>query len=124
MKIDSLSGLNSRIQQDGFFESVVDGVDDWGEVLDKRDEESFDSAWSEAFEKLKVIAYPSADDEKVVRDIRELVFKKIYALTHSSDIAGYISDDIGLVADCISKSYHIEWVEKLFWLYCAGKFPN
>lgn len=124
MKIDSLIALKNRIQQDGFFEAVVSGVNDWDEVLDERDEEGFDSAWSDAFEKLNSLEYSSVDDEKIVSDIRESVFKKIYALTQSSDVAGYISDDIGLVADSISKSCNIEWVERLFELYCAGKFPS
>ncbi|MFJ4068648.1 hypothetical protein ACIPW4_25625 [Pseudomonas sp. NPDC089996] len=124
MKVNSLSELNSRIQQDGFFEMVVSGINDWDEALDKREEESFDSAWIDAFEKLKSLAYSSAGDEEVVSNIRELVFKKIYALTYDSDVAGYISDDIGLVADSISKSCDIDWVERLFELYCAGEFPN
>ncbi|WP_152031541.1 hypothetical protein [Pseudomonas putida] len=124
MKIDSLNALKSIIQRAGFFEAVVSGVNDWDEALDERDEEDFDSAWSDAYEKLKSLEYSSAGDEEVVSDVRESVFKKIYSLTKSSDVAGYISDDIGLVADSISKSCNIEWVESLFEVYCAGKFPN
>lgn len=124
MKIDSLDALKSRIQQDGFFEAVVSSVNDWDEALDKRDEDDFDSAWSNAFEELKSLEYSSASDEKAVSDIREYVFKKIYVLTHSSDVAGYISDDIGLVAESISKSFDIEWVGKLFERYCSGDFPS
>lgn len=124
MKIDSLDGLKNKIQESGFFEAVVSSVNDWDEALDSRDDNHFDSAWSSAFEDLKNIDYLSAGDEKTVTDLREYVFKKIYSLTGNSDAAGYISDDVGLIADSISKSVDIDWVESLLNIYCAGKFPS
>ncbi|KIY37551.1 hypothetical protein TZ03_27270 [Pseudomonas sp. 10-1B] len=113
-----------RIQQDGFFEAVVSSVNDWDEALDKRDKGDLGSVWASAFERLKSREYSSASDEKAVNDIREYVFKRIYALTHNSDAAGYISDDIGLAAESISKSFDNEWVEELLGLYCSGVFPD
>lgn len=124
MKIESLNDLKMRIQQEGFFEAVVSSVNDWDEALDKRDRDDLDPVWVSAFEQLKSREYSSASDEKAVNDIREYVFKRIYALTHSSDAAGYISDDIGLVAESISKSFDIEWVDELLGLYCSGDFPG
>ena len=124
MKIDSLDDLKCIIQRDGFFEAVVSSVNDWDEALDRRDDDVFDSAWIAAFEELKKIEYSSESDEEGVSDIREYVFKKVYGLVNSSDVAGYISDDIGLVAESISKVCDFEWVKKLFDIYCAGEFPN
>ncbi|HDS1766551.1 hypothetical protein NPS42_01900 [Pseudomonas putida] len=124
MRIGSLDDLKCKIQQDGFFEDVVSSVNDWNEALDRRDDDVFDSVWSDAFEELKNLEYSSESDEKAVSEIREYVFKKIYELVRSPDVAGYISDDIGLVAESISKSCSIEWVGKLFDIYCAGEFPN
>jgi len=124
MKIDSLDDLKCIIQRDGFFEAVVSSVNDWDEALDRRDDDVFDSAWIAAFEKLKKIEYSSEGDEEGVSDIREYVFKKVYGLVNSSDVAGYISDDIGLVAESISKVCDVEWVKKLFDIYCTGEFPN
>ncbi|HDS1797308.1 hypothetical protein [Pseudomonas putida] len=124
MKIDSLDDLKCIIQRDGFFEAVVSSVNDWDEALDRRDDDVFDSAWIAAFEELKKIEYSSKSDEEGVSGIREYVFKKVYGLVNSSDVAGYISDDIGLVAESISKVCDVEWVKKLFDIYCAGEFPN
>ncbi|EKT4457600.1 hypothetical protein PshuTeo2_47050 [Pseudomonas hunanensis] len=124
MRIGSLDDLKCKIQQDGFFEDVVSSVNDWNEALDRRDDDVFDSVWSDAFEELKNLEYSSESDEKAVNEIREYVFKKIYGLVLNPDAAGYISDDIGLVAESISKLCSIEWVEKLFDIYCAGEFPN
>jgi len=124
MKIDSLDDLRRIIKQDSFFEAVVCSVHDWDEALDRRDDVIFDSAWTGAFEELKKIEYSSKSDEKGVSDIREYVFKKVYGLIGSSDAAGYISDDIGLVAESISKVCDVQWVKKLFDIYCVGEFPN
>ena len=124
MKVDSLDDLRRIIQRNGFFEAIVSSVHDWDEALDRRDDGVFDSAWTDAFEELKRIEYSSESDEKGVSDIREYVFKKVYGLVGSSDAAGYISDDIGLVAESISKVCDVKWVKKLLDIYCAGEFPN
>lgn len=124
MKVDSLDDLRRIIQRNGFFEAIVSSVHDWDEALDRRDDGVFDSAWTDAFEELKKIEYSSESDEKGVSDIREYVFKKVYGLVGSSDAAGYISDDIGLVAESISKVCDVQWVKKLLDIYCAGEFPN
>lgn len=124
MKVDSLDDLRRIIQRNGFFEAIVSSVHDWDEALDRRDDGVFDSAWTDAFEELKKIEYSSESDDKGVSDIREYVFKKVYGLVGSSDVAGYISDDIGLVAESISKVCDVQWVKKLLDIYCAGEFPN
>ncbi|MBA6100553.1 hypothetical protein H4C80_26030 [Pseudomonas juntendi] len=124
MKVDSLDDLRRIIQRNGFFEAIVSSVHDWDEALDRRDNGVFDSAWTDAFEELKKIEYSSESDEKGVSDIREYVFKKVCGLVGSSDAAGYISDDIGLVAESISKVCDVQWVKKLLDIYCAGEFPN
>lgn len=124
MSKNSLDVVRETVRKDGFFEVVVASVSDWDEALDRRDGAVFDKAWSSAFEKLKALEYLSAEDEVAVNEIREFVFKKVYSLTASSEIAGYISDDMGLVADSYLKSCDIEWVKKLFETYRSGRFPN
>ncbi|EKT4468947.1 hypothetical protein QEL93_004388 [Pseudomonas putida] len=122
MSKNSLDVVRETVRKDGFFEVVVASVSDWDEALDRRDAAVFDKAWSSAFEKLKALEYSSAEDEVAVNEIREFVFKKVHSLTASSDIASYISDDMGLVADSYLKSCDIEWVKNYLRFIAEGGF--
>jgi len=124
MKENSLESVKKIISQEGFFEAVLSSVNDWDRALDERDDAKFDQAWSNSFEEVKALKYPSAGDALAVTEIREFVFKKVFSLMQNSEISGYISDDIGLVADSISKSANIKWVDKLFESYRSGCFPK
>lgn len=114
----------TTVEQDGFFEAVFANVSDWEQALDQRDNDEFSGAWNDAFQRVQTLAYTSASDGDAVTELRERVFKRVYGLTQSPEVAGYVSDDIGLVADSIAKSCHIEWVSQLFQRYRDGQFPN
>jgi hypothetical protein len=123
MKIESLHILSNLIRKEGFFEAVVSGINDWDDALDKRDDTFFDSAWTRNFNELKDFDYRDGDDAKLVSEVREFVFKKVYYLTNSSEVAGCISDDFGLVADAVCKYKVSGWVADLLDTYISGRFP-
>lgn len=100
------------------------------EYLDQRDEANFDAKWFNTYnlieqEKKK---FSSGERKKVdewSERIREIVFKNVMKKFANSDLAGYISDDAGMIFEanfCKNtevKSYAI----KLYGFYKDGKFP-
>lgn len=63
--------------------------------LDERDEAPFADAWMQAYERYagdSVIA-----EDEVLRQIRETAFKRTLSLTGEPELAGYVSDDFGLI---------------------------
>jgi hypothetical protein len=124
MKVETLNDVREIIQEAGFFEAVISSVSDWDEALEERDSEDFDKAWVECFNKLNSLTYDDLADEKIVKELREFSFKKVFSLAHNSEVASYISDDIGLVADAVSKTTLSGWVSKLFEVYLSGEFPR
>ncbi|MNN62929.1 hypothetical protein D3C81_1782660 [compost metagenome] len=124
MKIETLSDVRKIIQEAGFFEAVISSVSDWDEALDERGNEKFDKAWVDCFNELNALTCGDMADEKIVKDLREFSFKKVFPLVRNSEIASYISDDIGLVADAVSKANLNGWAAELFETYLSGEFPR
>ncbi|WAC00435.1 hypothetical protein OSW16_12560 [Pseudomonas putida] len=121
---DSLDSIKQIVERDGFFETILNGVSDWDNALDERDEPEFDEAWVSAFEELKALDYPVCGSEVIVSEIRELVFKKVFSLVSNSEVAGYISDDFGLIAESASKFHSVDFISKLLASYVSGCFPR
>jgi hypothetical protein len=119
----SVSELSREIHQKGFFELVCSGVTDWDAVLDLRDGVNFDSLWVRNNEALKVVEYKDSSASGEIDSLREYAFKTVFGILQNAEVAGYISDDIGLIAEAISKGAVSEWVEGLLLSYQAGKFP-
>ncbi|SEN38387.1 hypothetical protein [Paenibacillus sp. OK076] len=62
--------------------------------LDQRDASEFADEWMQAFERF---AQSDVVEEEVLRACRELAFKRTIALAGDPELAGYVSDDIGLI---------------------------
>ena len=77
---NSLDSIKQIVAGDGFFEAILNGVSDWNNALDERDELEFDEAWVSAFEELKDLDYPVCGGEVIVSELRELVFKQVFFL--------------------------------------------
>ncbi len=94
---------------------------DIDDFLDQRECEPFDSEWIrvyQAIEKLK--------KERAVEDTREIEKKAyitVFEKTECDDLAGYIADDFGLIADSIMLNYSDEWLEKLISCYKKAIIP-
>lgn len=82
---------------------------------------NFDAAWSSSYEKVDKI---DPSENKVIREIREFVFKQTFRITQNSELAGYTSDDFGLISKVFENKINIEFINKLWDSYLLGKFPN
>ena len=86
---------------------------DIDDFLDQRECEPFDSEWIRVY-----LAIEDLKKERAVEDTRE--FEK----TECDDLAGYIADDFGLIADSIMLNYSDEWLEKLISCYKKAIIPR
>lgn len=116
--------VEHRIHSKGFFETVIAGVQDWNALLAQRDDERFDAEWCSSYQALLNIPYRSHEDEEAAARVREHVFKKVCALTGSSEVSGYISDDFGLIMDAVLKVSDNAWASLMFSNYIEGVFSH
>jgi len=116
--------VERRIHTEGFFEAVIASVEDWNALLAQRDDERFDTEWCSSYQALLNIPYRSLEDEEAAARFREHVFKKVFALTGSSEVSGYISDDFGLIMDAVLKVSNNAWASLIFSNYIEGVFPH
>jgi hypothetical protein len=89
--------LNKRI-----FENI--NIDD---LLDSRDSTDFYTKWMGKFDFIN--GYIELNGE--INKIRELVFKKTYSISESSDLAAYICDDFELICKYIFANNDDIWIQ-------------
>lgn len=90
-------------------------------VLDQRDADPFDSAWTTAFaaiEALKQQTPVPANDA-----IREQAFKSVYQHGPGGDLAAYVSDDFGLLHDALALGGNDPWLVALLASYLRETLP-
>ena len=89
--------------------------------LDQRDSDPFDSEWVRIYQALEELK-----KGKTVADTREIEKKAyitVYERSENDELAGYISDDFGLIADSKRMNYSDDWLEKLFSCYENARIP-
>lgn len=100
-------------------------IDDIDSILDSREEIDFDDEWVRNYnavnEKKDLI---NTENKKLIDSIREISFKVLYNATESPDLAGYVSDDFGLIAEALIINYNDEWLNALAKTYLEGKIPH
>lgn len=94
---------------------------DIDDFLEQRDSEPFDGEWMRVYQAVEALKR-----DKVVDDTREIE-KKAYIMAYEKseddELAGYISDDFGLIANSKLLGYSDEWLEKLISCYANGTIP-
>ncbi|MBB6022387.1 hypothetical protein HNR77_003484 [Paenibacillus sp. JGP012] len=90
--------------------------------LDERDEPSFADEWMQAYE--RYAGDSAVAEQEVLRSIRETAFKRTITLTGDPELAGYVSDDFGLIG-CylLHKHEQNDFVKRLLGSYRQGKLP-
>ncbi|QLG41137.1 hypothetical protein HW560_25545 [Paenibacillus sp. E222] len=89
--------------------------------LDQRDASEFADEWMQAFERF---AQSDVVEEEVLRACRELAFKRTIALAGDPELAGYVSDDIGLIgAALLQDEMQDSFVMQLLERYQQGTLP-
>ena len=119
--LKTASEILSIISNGRFFENIFNKDVDWDAELDARDAVEFDMAWNSSYEKMNEM---DPSENKVIRDIREFAFKQTFRITQNSELAGYTSDDFGLISKAFENKVDIEFINGLWDSYLQGKFPN
>ena len=94
---------------------------DIDDFLDQRDSDPFDSEWVRVYQALEELK-----KGKTVADTREIEKKAyitVYEKSENDELAGYISDDFGLIADSKRLGYSDKWLEKLISCYENTRIP-
>ncbi|MBC3948827.1 hypothetical protein [Pseudomonas folii] len=123
MKIENLEVFSAEVKKADFFQ-FLQAIDDWDSLLDQRDEEGFDASWVAQNEHLAALSYSASADEADITKLREYAFKTALRLTSNAEAAGYVSDDIGLLAEAFSKKIMTAWLGELLSSYISGSFPH
>lgn len=100
---------------------------DFDKVLDNRDLPEFDEEWIRIFNNIEAMKKEkgfSEQSKSISNNIREKVYLKIYDLTQDDSIAGYASDDFGLICDSEFLEYNDDWLDKFIKSYDNLQFPN
>lgn len=111
---------------------IITGLDFNGiskdDYLDMRDQSPFDTDWSNSFdevETLKASLNPKEknDSEKLSETIRHDAFTIAIRQFGSADLAGYLSDDFGLITDALAMGMSNQWINGLMKSYLDGIPP-
>lgn len=108
--------LLQRLEETDFSALDID------EVLDSRDDDAFDDQWSRVYGEIEALKPPCSDPHQN-RDLRERAFRIVYRRSGSAELAGYLSDDFGLIADSMALGYSDRWLDRLIGCYQAGTVP-
>ena len=94
---------------------------DIDDFLDQRDSDPFESEWVRMYQ-----AHEELKMGKTVADTREIEKKAyitVYEKSENDELAGYISDDFGLIAGSKRLGYSDKWLEKLISCYENARIP-
>ncbi|NMI07391.1 hypothetical protein HF638_25695 [Paenibacillus sp. SZ31] len=90
--------------------------------LDERDAPAFADEWMKSFERW--VQASAVAEEEVLRAGREQAFKQTLALTDEPELAGYVSDDMGLIgAALLQDVMQDSFVNQLLESYRQGRLP-
>jgi len=127
LNFDNFDDIEKRVIAS--LEATLTCTLDSNSYLDERDRAPFDENWCNAFElieksKIKL----SSKEKKLLKDrvavLRETIFKLTIRISHDSELAGYISDDFGLIFDALALNLGDPWVQALLNEYLSGRLPK
>ncbi len=107
------------------FEKALSDKENFADIdflLDERDKDIFARQWTAEYSNIEKIK--SRNNEKLIDKYREKIFKIVFKQTDNDDLAAYVSDDFGLLADALNSDYRSRWIEALQFYYINGKIPK
>lgn len=119
----SLDYIWNAVHRELFFEKIFSADIDWDEQLDRRDTGEFDENWTSNHEIVQNAEAPMFPDSEMDK-LREFAFKKVFAITQNPDLAGYVSDDFGLIGEAVQRNAMTPWIRGLIHDYMEGTFPT
>ena len=90
-------------------------------ILDLREEDDFDSNWVRVYQEIEELK--KGKECETADDVREKAFKVVFDLSGDGEIAGYISDDFGMIVVSKMLNYSDEWLDKLISCYEQYMIP-
>ncbi|MBE5075821.1 hypothetical protein [Anaerotignum lactatifermentans] len=94
---------------------------DIDDFLDQRECDPFDSEWVRVYQAIEELK--KGKEMVDTREIEKKAYITVYEKTECDDLAGYIADDFGLIADSIMLHYSDEWLEKVISCYKEAIIP-
>lgn len=95
---------------------------DIDEALDQRDQPDFDTEWMRVNNAIQSLDIPSEGKPPLDR-LREIAFKKTFRTTGNAELAGYVSDDFGLLGAGLLVGLDDDWLNAMWAEYRNERFP-
>lgn len=111
MNKENLIELQELISEINFFDFMTEIDED--DFFNLRDSEDFENEWLAVSDNLETINFDD-DLTKIINQIREISFKKVFSYTKNSEISAYISDDFELIAKSLLLNQN-NWVLTHLW---------
>jgi hypothetical protein len=93
-------------------------------ALDQRDEPQFEDPWLRTYKQVEDKKGDHQDADTRVGRLRELAYLQALDRWESPELAGYISDDFGLIGDALATDSVDDYLNGLLNAYLALRFPR
>lgn len=96
-------------------------------LLEMRSRPEFESNWVAAYEFVDAAWNPpsrSPIELGCIKRIREIAFKRVFALTGNDDLAAMVSDDFDIISRSIALSMDVTFINSLREDYYGAKIPK
>lgn len=125
--MSEINALLEELESGELLRGALSGIKNVTELLGNRDSDLFLIPWMAAYrlvEERKADRAAIEDANPIIARLREAAFRQVFERHRSSDLAGYISDDFGLIGDALALRENIPLVDELLQSYRRGKVPD
>ena len=91
------------------------------EILDQRENPMFDREWNRVYRHVEELKKGTVIHES--KKIQKRVFISVFERSMSDELAGYICDDFGLIAESKAVGFSDAWLDKLIACYERAVVP-
>jgi hypothetical protein len=118
--------LLSLICDEGIITSITIPVGSSIEqIINTRDSDDFSQRWMAAYKAVESRkGQASKNLSELSAQIREAAYLRAYARWKSPDLAAYVSDDFGLIADALALGKEDPWINAMCDSYKNGTIPG
>lgn len=124
--MDSQDRLLSMIADENIIEAISIPMDSSvDQILDDRDSEEFSQRWMAVFNVVESHKDGMNESQSVLSTrIRKAAYLRAYARWKLPELAAFVSDDFGLIADAAATGVDDPWVNAMLQSYRKGVIPN
>ncbi|MFD1886047.1 hypothetical protein [Paenibacillus wenxiniae] len=118
-----ITSLQPKLERQQLLPATVWEQLDESAYLDYRDGADFDTAWIEAYQKLRREGLTPAEQDQL-QEWSRLAFDETIKASGSGDLAAYVSDDIDLIFSAHMLGLNDDFVNWLARCYDEGRLPS